>query len=599
MASEFVRTTAAMEEGVPASPDGIFRRSAAGKEGAVKTLSSIDRARRFLYDEDEAPDGNPLNVPLPPKIFHDKPKSQRINPFVAACLATCSTCTSYGLKRLCYAFVVIVVLAGFTYLITAWTKVERVETSTERVNGIMSEIVDAGISSMEQMTTEGTPQYHALHWLADVDKSNADTPFLAQRYALAVFFYSTSEDDSHTAPKAGWKNQQNWMTSKGICIWYGVECQTSENGPSFDGNGAVTNVTLASNKIEGTLPSELIALEDLLYLDLSQNSISGSLPRGLSDMVYLRSLLLRDNSLGGALPKEYGSFENLRQLNLGHNNLIGKIPKELEHIVTLRALALDSNEFTGPIPDFENMIRLNTLYLDNNNLSGEFPMSITKLTSMIDFRISVNHITGTLPAEMDQLSKLEILHLDTNNFRGTIPAGIFEKVTRLNEIHLFQNEFEGELPTNFGDLRSLKHFLLAENKFTGTIPGQLGLMADLTKFTLSDNKLTGTIPNIIAVLKDLEVLRLRGNKLTGTIPSDIGSLHKLKALELESNKLTGKVPTEIGGLKSLMNMRVYENSLTGTMPNEVCNLVNEEELLYLAADCGEGEFICECCHKCF
>jgi hypothetical protein len=308
--------------------------------------ASIESARQFLYDEDEpAPVGN---APLPPANFKEK---KRVNPFVAACMA---------FKRMCYAFA----LVGFVLLlaggITALVKGEKEHVNTTHINAITAQLVDSGISTKSQLATEGTPQYHALNWLANVDKSKAGAPYLEQRYALAVFFYSTSQDPSHIHPEAGWVNQESWMTTKGICIWHGVECQGSNQGVKFDGNGAVTALNLIDNSLGGSLPSELSALNELSLLDLSQNKLTGTLPKALSTIKSLRSLMLRDNGLVGSIPKDYGNFENLRFLHLGQNKLDGKIPNEIEHIATLKALGLESNQFAGTLPDLTGMENLST-----------------------------------------------------------------------------------------------------------------------------------------------------------------------------------------------------------------------------------------------
>lgn len=421
-----------MEEGI-SSDQGVTRRAGAGGESA-----SIESARRFLYDEDEPAAAAKMpatsNIPLPPTSLKEK---KRVNPIVAACLSTCNTCRGYGLKRLCLAlfFIGFVVLLAFG--ITSLAKTEKEHVRTKHVNKIAAQLEKSGISTKDQLATPGTPQNHALNWLANVDRAKAGSPFLEQRYALAVFFYSTSTDYSHIRPESDWRDQESWMTKKGICIWYGVECQAAEEGPRFDGNAAVTALKLADNKVGGSLPSELSALTDLVTLDLSQNALTGSLPKSLSTIKSLRYLMLRDNGLKGAIPKDFANFENLRELHLGQNELEGKIPNEIEHIATLKALGLESNQFVGTIPgltDLESLSKFHMmqiqspgywlinsfvsqcdihyfyasdiLYLDNNKLTGEFPTSITKLHSLVEITIYNNHITGKLPDEIEELTKL-------------------------------------------------------------------------------------------------------------------------------------------------------------------------------------------------
>lgn len=83
---------------------------------------------------------------------------------------------------------------------------------------------------------------------------------------------------------------------------------------------------------------------------------------------------------------------------------------------------------------------------------------------------------------------------------------------------------------------------------------------------------------------------------SGAVPGDIGNLRRLELLHLESNQLNGFIPSGLGHLKYLKELRLYENSFEGDMPQEICDLVTEEELTYLAADCS---IKCNCCTKCF
>ena len=337
----------------------VTRRAGATTEDAAAgsgTAASIESARRFLYDEDEgAP--QPGNIPLPPTHFKEK---KRLNPIVAACMATCSTCRGFGLKRLCYGLALIGGIMLLAWGISGLTREEREHVRKKHIRKVSEQLVDAGITTSAKLTEEGTPQYHALNWLVNVDKKKSGDPYLEQRFALAVLFYSNSDDLSHHDPDAGWENQDSWMTSKGICMWYGVECQLSPQGPIFDGDGAVTSLNLTSNDMVGELPMELVGLNELLTLDLSDNDIQGILHNDFVKLTSLRYFILRNNDIQGTIPAGFGNFASLRQLHLGGNSLEGSIPTELQHVATLKALGLEQNEFTGNIPGFEDLHKLST-----------------------------------------------------------------------------------------------------------------------------------------------------------------------------------------------------------------------------------------------
>lgn len=289
------------------------------------------------------------------------------------------------------------------------SKASQESVNPNRVRDIHTTILEQGLTSQETLETPGTPQYHAVQWLANVDgaKLRAGDPYLVQRYALAVLFYSTSGTEKHVKPVGNWKDQGSWMTSSGFCSWLGVECEMDPQGPTFNGNGVVTALNLSHNGLAGSLPSELAGLDGLLTLDVSGNEMIGTLPKSLGNLSKLRDLNLRKNQFSGTIPSEYGvGFSSLRQLNLGDNQLRGVIPEQIQHMTNLMALGLENNQLEGHIPDLRDLQKLKKLYLESNNLDGPFPSSVTRLTSLVELNLSQNHITGVLPEELDQLTRL-------------------------------------------------------------------------------------------------------------------------------------------------------------------------------------------------
>jgi hypothetical protein len=317
----------------------------------------MESARRFLYDEDEQPEKAAAadNVQLPAPHTSGATRlsqTKRLNPIVAAMMATLGTCNNFGLKR---ALHVITIVCGVILLgkgVHSFIKREEHTKSVIRFETIHSKIVSSGFTSVEALDKKGTAQYHAMRWLAGSDEASLDPedPSLLQRYAVAVFFYSLGEDKDHVKPESGWKSQQGWMTEAGYCTWYGIACLI-ETGFKATGNGMIETISLESNALKGKLPSELAALENLGVLNLGKNQIEGSLPTELVSLKELRSLILRDNSIDGTLPAAFGDFKSLRQLHLGGNNLTGAIPKEIENAFTLKALALNNNQFGGTVPE--------------------------------------------------------------------------------------------------------------------------------------------------------------------------------------------------------------------------------------------------------
>jgi hypothetical protein len=321
------------------------------------SATTMESARRFLYDEDEPTPQ--ANVALPPapktKLSQGDNKDQRLNPMVAACMATLATLKSYGGKRILYMIAVVAGIVLFSLGIHSLNTSGSHENKNARLGTLRSKIIDAGVTSEADFKT-GTVQYHALDWLSNHDKAHLDPedPFLVQRYIMAVVFYSLGADNDHVKPDSGWKTQSGWLTGAGYCSWYGVSC-IAESGTKEIGNASVESLSLESNDLQGTLPTELVGLSNLIVLNLGKNHIGGTLPTEMSLMTNLLFFLLRENLLEGTIPTGFGNLSNLRQLHFGGNNLNGEIPKELENSFTLKALALNDNNFEGTVPEFIEM----------------------------------------------------------------------------------------------------------------------------------------------------------------------------------------------------------------------------------------------------
>lgn len=164
---------------------------------------------------------------------------------------------------------------------------------TKRYGEIRSNIVESGLTSEGVVDAKGTAQNLALRWITDYDKANLDTDHdaLLQRYSLAVFFFSTfvTINATHVFNSAGteseWTNSDYWMSEKGICMWYGISCPSilhkGEEEIHYNDNTAVLHLNLTENNVRGTIPSEIVALENLNFLELAGNSLQGPIPESI------------------------------------------------------------------------------------------------------------------------------------------------------------------------------------------------------------------------------------------------------------------------------------------------------------------------------
>jgi hypothetical protein len=105
---------------------------------------------------------------------------------------------------------------------------------------------------------QSTPQNNALKWLANnTNLGNYTDKRKIQRYALAVFYYSTNGDN--------WSNNTGWLNNENECDWY-----IQPNNNTLCASGDVVNLdfidedTRTDNNLDGTLPNELALLSGSL-----------------------------------------------------------------------------------------------------------------------------------------------------------------------------------------------------------------------------------------------------------------------------------------------------------------------------------------------
>ena len=168
-----------------------------------------------------------------------------------------------------------------------------------------------------------------LHFCSDTPPPAPADPqdATADRDALVALYNATGG--------ANWTNNDNWLSAEPISTWHGV---------TTDENDRVTEVSLFSNNLVGTIP-DLNALTQLWTLSLSDNQLSGPIP-DLSALNRLYTLNLYDNQLSGPL-LDLSALNNLGLLQLQDNQLSGPI-EGLHHLTTMSTLNLAGNSFCLP-----------------------------------------------------------------------------------------------------------------------------------------------------------------------------------------------------------------------------------------------------------
>mmetsp|Transcript_18689 Transcript_18689/g.28427 ORF Transcript_18689/g.28427 Transcript_18689/m.28427 type:complete len:561 (+) Transcript_18689:402-2084(+) len=429
---------------------------------------------------------------------------------------------------------------------------------------------------------ESTIQHKAAIWLANVDKTGMEQqqqseeeeeegvsffhhPLFAQRYAMAVFYYGTTDRD-------GWMNDMDWLNeSLPECEWGYVAC---------DEDGYVTNMTIANNTLRGTLFTELRLLTKLVNLDLHGNRMEGKIPEGFHQLSQLESLDLSTNKLWGMLDDSIGTFDSLKRFNISDNLFSGTFPSVLYTLPSLESLDLSMNRFKGEVSEhLSNLTSLHLLNLRQNLFAGVLPTSLTTMTNLEYIHLDDNTFSGSLPDDAQFLFSCAKLTLSQNRFTGTIPTikdieeeNIFmlkRNQMKIEHIDWHENGFVGTIPSYFGDMTALTHLEIAGNKLSGTIPDLKGAF-NLKTLDLGTNKLSGPIPHSLP--PSLEYFWVQGNYYESQLPSTLGELTELKNLKVYSvwnNNLWGTISTEFGLLTTLEQLFLSQNYLNGTIPTEL------------------------------
>lgn len=156
----------------------------------------------------------------------------------------------------------------------------------------------------------------------------------------------------------------NWNSTTPVCsAWVGITCSSD--------NSSVIAVRLPGVGLKGIIPNNTLGkLDHLTTLSLRSNLLSGSLPSDLLSLQTLQHVYLQQNNLSGKIPSSLSP--QLISLDLAYNSLEGEIPSTVQNLTHLEKLLLQNNSFTGSIPKL-NTQSLKYLNLSDNHLNGSIP----------------------------------------------------------------------------------------------------------------------------------------------------------------------------------------------------------------------------------
>jgi Leucine-rich repeat (LRR) protein len=349
----------------------------------------------------------------------------------------------------------------------------------------------------------------------------------------------------------------SWRRNTDCCTWEGITCNQDRK---------VTDVSMASRCLQGSISPFLGNLTALLRLNLSHNLLSGGLPL---ELVQSSSIIVLDvsfNRLTGDLSELPSSTpaQPLQVLDISSNLFTGRFPSTTWEVMkSLVVLNASTNSFTGQIPTTPCVSApyFAMLDLSFNKFSGNIPPGLSNCSKMTLLSAGHNQLSGILPDELFNVTSLEHLSLPDNHLEG--PLNGIMKLTNLVTLNLGGNELNSNIPESIGELTRLQELHLDHNNMSGDLPSGLSNCIDLITIDLKSNYFSGELTKVnFSNLSNLKKLDLIYNNFTGNIPESIYSCSKLTALRLSYNQFHGQLSEKIGNLKSLSFLSLVNSSLT-------------------------------------
>lgn len=112
--------------------------------------------------------------------------------------------------------------------------------------------------SISEIGTIDSPQYEAFEWVAnDPDYMNLSVQRIVQRWAMAVFYFSTNGEswDENATIQA----ENAWLSDSHECHWYAA----SDEENKCNDDEEIIEIHLSNTGLAGTIPPEIFLLESL------------------------------------------------------------------------------------------------------------------------------------------------------------------------------------------------------------------------------------------------------------------------------------------------------------------------------------------------
>jgi len=389
------------------------------------------------------------------------------------------------------------------------------------------------------ISVPNTPHHKAAHWMLWIDRSgiSADSPFVWQRYILALFYYHMGDGNNIF--------ELNENTDE--CNWERIGC---------DVEGHVQHIRFVNCDLFGSIPMEIQALSELAYLDLSHNRLTGEIPKDFQVLKKIQYLFMDNNHLEGVMPS---SLCKLRK-----DGTLSQLTSDCDsddRKVHCECCTNCANTLPDPIPPNDGEDTL-TEYQKGvmqrlRNISGD---------AAIDDGESPQHHANHWVIKEDTM---KVAVNAENLFQRYILAILWNMMNSMDEEKCF----------------SLK-------------PGVHECDWDSQQYS-SDGGLQPSRISCDSQ-KRIQFLHLNGCKLRGQIPDELSYLSSIRTLDFSDNSLEGVIPSSLKMLDRLEFLYLDHNLLEGAVPNAICNMKDQNSLFSVTADCtnAKRDVSCTCCNNC-
>ncbi|KAI8894214.1 hypothetical protein BC833DRAFT_605726 [Globomyces pollinis-pini] len=259
----------------------------------------------------------------------------------------------------------------------------------------------------------------------------------------------------------------------------------------------------------------------LSEIHLQNSGLNGKLTETtFSSFSYLTTIDLSNNSLTGAIPSSLVQLTGMKYLDLRSNLLTGLYPAQLKSSSFFDNFFFDSVNI-APKAATDCEIFFNTIYPKLRG-SAAARYTLADCCNKSPFVCSDGRLKELL-LNGGSLQARKQSSIIQRNLQGFIPPEI-GSLNALTKLDLGANNLAGPIPPELGNLTLIVFIVLDKNSLSGPIPIQLGQLSQLTVLTLGENKLSGSIPPELGNLTKLQSLDLSGNLLTGPIPPSVKNL---------------------------------------------------------------------------